>query len=148
MDEQTAHSIELRCSNTDPWEWHWSLVFQNRLIFCCSCNLIGGVKPYQKKTLQKQKLGPKRTGCNCLVQIKMYPHTDTVLGKYNSNYSHPIGRDNLKYVWIQPNTCNLIKDLVRLGLKDKEIVCDPSFENDQSNWLSIEKANVWTVQWR
>ena len=48
-------------------------------------------------------------GCPCYVQIKTYPHTQTILGKYNRDHSHPTSEENLKYIWIHVNMCELIE---------------------------------------
>jgi hypothetical protein len=63
---------------------------------------MGGIKKYQKKTTCKQKIKSKwiSDGCPSLVQIKTYPHTNIVLGKYISNHSYAIGMENLKFIWM------------------------------------------------
>ena len=59
-----------------------------------------------KKMMRERKIDSKRIdgGCPCIIQIKIYPHTGTVLGKYNHDHSHPTGKDNLKYNRIQVST--------------------------------------------
>ncbi len=95
-NEQTAQSIELRPSKIE----RGSALYSTNQIFRCTRNGTGGVKHYQKKTAQERKIESKRLsgGCPCHVQIKMYPHTTVVLGKYISNHSHAIGMENLKFV--------------------------------------------------
>ena len=95
-NEQTTQSIELRPLKIE----RGSALYMTNQIFHCMCNRTGGVKHYQKKTTQERKIKSKRLagGCPCLVQIKMYPHTVVVLGKYISNHSHAIGMENLKFI--------------------------------------------------
>ena len=85
-NEQTAQSIELRPSKIECG----SALYATNQIFRCARNGTGGVKPYQKKTRWDRKIENKwiAGGCPCLVQIKTYPHTAIVLGKYISNHSH------------------------------------------------------------
>ena len=123
--EQQAIGIEIRRSKT-----RLSKVQQIYLTcetFRCVRNRLGGAKPYKKKTARKRKIGSKRIegGCPCYVQIKTYPHTDTILGKYEFNHSHETGKNNLKYIRIRVSTRDLIEDWVRYGVTDQEIVSDP-----------------------
>lgn len=120
--EERAHGIELRCCHIR--RANRSALYTTNQLFCCSRQGTGGIKPYEKKTNRQRKLDSKRIegGCPCRVRIKMYPHTNTVLGKYDRDHSHSTGKDNLKYVRIRVPTHALIAQLIRLGLKDKEIV--------------------------
>src|SRR5713226_2509095 len=62
--------------------------------FCCVCNRIGGKSHYIKKTIYEQKIENKQIegGCSCLIQIKIYFHTNTILGKYDYDHFHPTGK--------------------------------------------------------
>ena len=73
-------------------------------------------------------------GCPCLIQIKTYPHTNTILGKYDHDHSYPTRKDNLKYIQIQASTWELIEGWVYYGVTDQEIVSDPLFNINWSNW--------------
>ncbi len=74
--------------------------------FHCVCNGTGGKSHYMKKITCEQKIENKQIegGCPCLIQIKTYPHTNTILGKYDHDHSHPTRKDNLKYIRIQAST--------------------------------------------
>ena len=52
-----------------------------------------------KKTMRGRKIDSKRIDGSypCIIQIKTYLYTGTVLDKYNHDHSHPTGKDNLKY---------------------------------------------------
>jgi hypothetical protein len=95
-NEQTAQSIELRPSKIE----RGSTLYMTNQISRCARNGTGGIKKYQKKTTRERKIESKRIsgGCPSLMQIKTYPHTDIVLGKYISNHSHAIGMENLKFI--------------------------------------------------
>ena len=101
-------------------------------IFHCARNGTGSVKPYQKKTKRDQKIKSKwiSGSCPALVQIKTYPHTSVVLGKYISNHSHAIGMENLKFIRMQESTREMIARMVRYGKNDKDIVSDPPSDNN------------------
>jgi hypothetical protein len=126
-NEQTAKGIELRPSKME----RGSALYTTNQIFRCARNGTGGLKLYQKKTARERKIESKRIagGCPSLVQIKTYPHTDTVLGKYISNHSHAIGLGNLKFVRMRVSTREMIARMVRYGKNDKDIVSDPSSDN-------------------
>ena len=112
-NKQMAQSIELRSSKIECG----SALYKTNQIFCCACNGTGRLKPYQKKMAQERKIESKRIarGCPSLVQIKTYPHTSVVLGKYISNHSHVIGMENLKFIRMQDSTQEMIARMVRMG---------------------------------
>jgi hypothetical protein len=64
------------------------------------------------------------------MQIKTYPYTDIVLGKYISNHSYAIGMENLKFIQMRDSTWVMIASMLRYGKNDKDIVSDPSSDND------------------
>jgi len=139
-DEQTAQSIELRPSKIECG----SALYTTNQIFRCARNGTGGIKEYQKKTTRERKIESKRIagGCPSLVQIKTYPHTDIVLGKYISNHSHAIGMENLKFIWMRDSTREMIASMLRYGKNDKDIVSDPPSDNNWSDLSPTEKGNV------
>ena len=122
-NEQDTHGIEIRISKVQRGKQ----LYLSSETFRCTCNKTGGVKHYEKKTTRERKIESKRIegGCPCYVQIKTYPHTQTILGKYNHNHSHPTSEENLKYIRICVNTRELIESWVRYGVTDQEIVSDP-----------------------
>jgi hypothetical protein len=124
--EQRALGIEIRRSKTRTSKAQQQ-VYLTCETFRCARNGCGGLKPYQKKTTRERKVGSKRIdgGCPCYVQIKTYPDTDTILGKYDFNHSHETGKNNLKYIRIRVSTRDLIEDWVRYGVTNEEIVSDP-----------------------
>src|SRR5216684_6832525 len=125
--EQAAIGIKIRLSKT-RYSKNKSLYLTCET-FHCACNGTGGKSHYMKRTTCERKIENKRIegGCPCLVQIKTYPHTDTILGKYDHDHSHPTGKDNLKYIRIRASTRELIEGWVHYGVTDQEIVSDPLF---------------------
>jgi hypothetical protein len=131
-NEQQAIGIEIWQCRTKHSKAQGQQVYLTRETFRCAHNQLGGTKPYMKKTMWERKIESKRIegGCPCLVEIKTYPHTDTILGKYNHDHSHPTGKDNLRYIRIRVATCELIEAWVHYGVTDQEIVSDPLFNHD------------------
>ena len=130
-NEQTDQSIELRPFRIE----RGSALYTTNQIFRCARNGTGGLKHHQKKTARERKIENKRLagGCPALVQIKTYPHTAVVLGKYVSNHSHPIGMENLKFIYMRESTREMIASMLRYGKNDKDIVSDLPSDNDRSN---------------
>ena len=124
--EQKEMGIKLQVSKVRKSQ-AWELCYSSNETFSCTCNETGGKKVYVKKTTCERKIDSKQIKgeCPCFVQIKTYPDTETILGKYNRNHSHPTGVDNLKYIWIQLNMHKLIESWVHYGVTDQEIVSDP-----------------------
>ena len=118
-NEQTAQFIELRPLKIE----HGSILYTTNQIFQCVCNETGSFKAYQKKTTHERKIKSKwiASSCPCHVQITTYPHTAVVLGKYIINHSHPIGMNNLKFIWMRDSTCEMIASMLRYGKNDKDI---------------------------
>jgi hypothetical protein len=131
--EQAALGIEIRVSKTR--ESKARQLYSTCETLRCARNGTGGKSRYVKKTTRERKIDGKRIegGCPCFVQIKTYPHTDTILGKYHHDHSHPTGKDNLKYIRIRVCTRELIEVWVHYGVTDQEIVSAPLFDHDRSN---------------
>ena len=127
--EQVAIGIEIQVSKTQASKLH---LYSTCKTFCCARNRTGGKSHYVKKMACERKTDSKQIEgrCPCFVQIKTYPDTNTILGKYNQDHSHPTGKDNLKYIWIWVSTWELIEVWVHYGVTDQEIVSAPLFDND------------------
>jgi hypothetical protein len=128
--EQAAIGIEIRLSKTR--RSRAQELYSTCETFRCARNGTGGKSHYVKKTTRERKIESKRIegGCPCYVQIKTYPYTDTILGKYSHDHSHPTGKDNLKYIRIRVATRDLIEAWVHYGVTDQEIVSDPLLNHD------------------
>ena len=130
-NEQDTHGIEICISKVQ----HGKQLYLSSETFHCTHNKTEGVKHYEKKTAWERKIKSKQIegGCPCYVQIKTYPHTGTVLGKYEDKHSHETGKDNLKYLRIRVSTWELIEDWVQYGVTNEEIVSDPLCDNSRSD---------------
>jgi hypothetical protein len=128
--KQMAIGIEIRISKTRKSKSHD--LYSTCETLHCTHNATGGKSHYVKKMTRERKIDSKRIEgrCPCFVQIKTYPHTNTILGKYHHNHSHPTGKDNLKYIWIRVCMRELIEAWVYYGVTDQEIVSDPPFYHD------------------
>jgi hypothetical protein len=72
-----------------------------RQVYVCLRQMSGGQKKYEKKNPGWHcKIDSKKTGCHCRVAIKLYPHTDTILGNYTNTHDHEIGSNNIAYMRI------------------------------------------------
>src|SRR5882762_4549417 len=97
--EQESNIIEL-CLK---WRWkskslagNWA--WQKKHYYICAWEGTRGKKGYEKKHPEwGRKVPVKWSGCTCCLIVKIYPHTPCVLGKYNSEHSHPIGHENAHY---------------------------------------------------
>ncbi len=83
-----------------------------------------------KKIAHEKKIDSKwiKSRCLCSIQIKMYPYTNTILGRYNSDHSYLVSKDNLRYIQIRVFTWALIEDWIHYGVTNLEIVSDPLFD--------------------
>jgi len=98
--EQAAIGIKIRLSKTRYSKNN--TLYSICETFCYICNRTGGKSYYIKKMKKEWKIESKwiEEGCLCLIQIKTYPYTDIILGKYNHDHSYPARKDNLKYIQI------------------------------------------------
>ncbi|KAH9054207.1 hypothetical protein EDB87DRAFT_1551220, partial [Lactarius vividus] len=96
-NEQRAHGIELHTAHTKRpcGSAKQSTVFSQSHLFVCARQGTSGTKQYEKTT-DRAARDTKRieSGCPCRIRIKIYPHTSTVLGRYDPDHSHPTGKDN------------------------------------------------------
>jgi len=132
--EQKAIGIEIQIAKTRLSKARQQ-VYLTCETFHCTCNRCRGLKHYKKKTVWERKIDSKQIngGCPCYVQIKTYPHIDTILGKYEFKHSHTTGKNNLKYLWIRVSTRDLIEDWVQYGVTNEEIVSDPLCDCSRSD---------------
>jgi hypothetical protein len=84
--EQVAIGIEIRVSKTRVSKT--CKLYSTYETLCCTHNRTGGKKNYMKKTVRERKIDSKQIEgrCPCFIQIKSYPHTNTVLGKYHHDH--------------------------------------------------------------
>jgi len=118
-EEERRYSIELIASRVRSGGHLWT---QNQL-YVCSRQLSGGRKQYEKKNPHwNRKIDSKKTGCHCRVIIKLYPHTDTILGNYRNAHDHEVGLDNIAYMRMSGVAREQIKSMLVQKVDHKEIV--------------------------
>lgn len=119
--EQESKFIELLLKDTpvNPKGEEWL----KKHIYVCARQGSGGKKGYEKKfPEQTRKILPKRCGCSCRLVVKSYPNTERVLGHYEETHTHPIGRENARYVRLPAETRLRVAEMLRLGITHKRIV--------------------------
>ncbi len=124
QEEELTYSIELIPSNTVHGGRLWTL----KQTYVCSCQLSRGPSNYQKKFPDwQQKIVSKKTGCQCCIIIKYYPHTSTILGCYVSGHDHEIGLVNIAYTWMSQVVREKIKYKLLQKIDPREIVRNANF---------------------
>jgi hypothetical protein len=118
-EEELRYSIELIASTVK----HRGLLWTEKRLYVCSCQLSSGWQQYEKKNPNwRRKIGSKKTGCHCRVVIKLYPHTDAILGNYTNIHDHDIGSDNIAYTRMSGVVQEQIKSMLVQKVDQKEIV--------------------------
>jgi hypothetical protein len=122
-EEELWYSIELIASTVK----HGGPLWTKKRLYVCSRQLSGGQKQYEKKNPGWHcKIGSKKTGCQCRVVIKLYPHTDAILGNYTNMHDHEVGSDNIAYMQMLGIAWEQIKSMLVQKVDHKEIVHNQS----------------------
>ncbi|KAI9437107.1 hypothetical protein BJY52DRAFT_1196649 [Lactarius psammicola] len=83
---------------------------------------FSGGKPKRENTHQWDwKIPSMKTGCQCHLIVKQYPHTETILGKYEGQHNHALGDENLRFLRLSDNIWNLVMDTIHAGTDPKAI---------------------------
>jgi hypothetical protein len=121
QEQKRADAIDLCLTNTTVGVQHFSW----RRIYRCSRQGSGGIKPYDKKYPDRsRKIGPKYIGCRCKVDVKAYPGTNVLLGRYLRTHSHPIGMGNIVHTRLSETTKGKVKALLQQEVQRSAIVRD------------------------
>src|SRR5712672_3088811 len=94
-NEELAHSVEFIASSSarptiiEEGPMLWTM----RRVYVCSRQ----PKYPDREQIQKIGSGSKKTGCRFRVVIKLYPHTETVLGRCTRTHNHEIDVDNVPH---------------------------------------------------
>ena len=81
--KETKKSIQLIVSQVKQSD---SSIWQERHMYRCAREFTGREKDRQNITQSEQAIPLKKTGCRCTLTIKMYLHTDKILGKYDEEH--------------------------------------------------------------
>ncbi|KAF8259810.1 hypothetical protein EI94DRAFT_1812713 [Lactarius quietus] len=87
--EESAKSIELVVSHVARSDTPNS-TWRERRVYKCAREYTGGKTVYERVTTWERKVPSKKTGCRCRLTIKRYPHTETILGKYEDKHDHAL----------------------------------------------------------
>ena len=124
--EESDKGIELVISHVRHSD---SPIWREQRVLKCSREWTGGW-PAQNKSEspapveQDRKIPSKKTGCRCRLTLKFYRHTETILGRYESEHDHPLGDDNLRFTRLTDRTRELVMEMVHTGVDTKIIVRD------------------------
>lgn len=117
--EEHDKAIRLIVSRTEESD---SPNWRARRVFRCSREFSGG-KPHREGANQSnRKIPTMKTGCRCRLTIKMYPHTDTILGKYETQHNHALGDDNLRFLRLSDGIRVRVMEMIHMGMDSKAIV--------------------------
>src|SRR6266851_5984957 len=120
-EEELCYSIELITSTVK----HRGPLWTQYQLYICLHQLSRGQKHYKKKNLAwNRRINSKKTGCRCQVAIKLYPHTDIILGHYTSTHDHKIGSSNIAYMQMLGVAQEQIISMLVQKVDHKEIVCN------------------------
>jgi hypothetical protein len=120
--EESDKCVELIVSNTvhsnSP---HW----REWRILRCSREWTGGHRAQNGATGSEgknRKIPSKKSGCWCRLTIKLYRHTEIILGNYENEHDHPLGDENLRFIRLSDMTKDLVMDMVHTKIEAKAIV--------------------------
>jgi hypothetical protein len=106
-------------------------VWTEKHIYVCTRQGTGEKVNYERKNPDWQRnVESKRTGCSCWLTIKSYPNMAKLCGMYFEDHSHEIGRNNIQFQRLSPEVCNLIRNLLKVGVELQRIVSYCLFYED------------------
>ena len=118
-EEQLAKLIKFILSRTKMVIRLWS----RKQTYVCLHQMSRGQKQYNKKLPDWQhKFDSKKTDCQCQIEIKSYPHTETILGRYKEDHDHEIQSANIPYTCLSQAARDKIKVMLKQKVDQKEIV--------------------------
>ena len=124
-EEELRYSIELIRSTVKRGTMgkRGPPLWTEKRLYVCLHQLSGGWKEYEKKNLDwHHKISSKKTGCHCKVLIKLYPHTDAILGNYTDTHDHEVGSANIAYMRMSHGAREQINSMLEQKVDRKEIV--------------------------
>ena len=139
--EEAKKSIKLIVSVTKHSK---SQIWRERRVLRCSREFTGGRHNHTKR--QNLKIPSKKSGCQCHLIIKFYPHTDTILGKYEGHHDHPIADANVRFTRLSDKIKHCVMDMVRTGIASREIVSVIKLLISRADSYSVAKTRAGVVQ--
>lgn len=117
-EEELANSIELIVSCVQKGDRLW----MRRQYYVCSREWSGGKPKYERKCPDRLGKDSKKTGCQCKIVVKHYPHTPIILGRYERDHDHDIGLANVAYLRISRACREQIRFKLEKKIDPREIV--------------------------
>jgi hypothetical protein len=93
--------------------------------YVCSREWSGGKIKYKKKFPDRlRKKDSIKTGCQCRIVIKQYPHTQIVLRQYEEDHDHDLGLANIRFTHLSHASREQIRIGLEMKIDPREIVRD------------------------
>jgi hypothetical protein len=119
LEQQCIDSIDLSLADSERGTRHYSW----KRVYRCTRQGSGGIKAYNKKYPDRiRTLGPKRIGCLCKLDLKAYPGTNVLLGRYLRTHDHPIGLGNIIFTRISKAAKGKVREFLERKVERTEIV--------------------------
>ena len=125
-EEELRYSIELIASTIKCGVMvkHGGPLWTEKRLYVCLHQPSGGWTEFEKKHPDwHRKIGSKKTGCRCQVVIKLYLHTNAILGNYMNTHDHEVGLENIAYMRMSHIAQEQIKSMLVQKVDRKEIIC-------------------------
>jgi hypothetical protein len=116
--EELDHTVQFNLARTANGSDIWT----QRRTYKCARAPSGGPTGYEKKNDWHRKIDSKKTGCGSCVVIKIYPHTQTILGRYHEEHDHEIGLPNVPYTRLSHQAREQAKNMLGQKIERKEVV--------------------------
>jgi hypothetical protein len=114
--EELAYSIELIAGHIA----HRKTVWTQRRHYVCSHEPSGGSTENDRP--ERPTFRSKKSGCDCKIIIKSYPHMPTILGRYEEEHDHDVGLVNIAYTRLSIAARIQIRNMLERKVDSREIV--------------------------
>ncbi|KAH9045983.1 hypothetical protein EDB84DRAFT_1435760 [Lactarius hengduanensis] len=114
-DKNTIKFILSRTEQSNSPNW------RARREYKCLREFSGRKTERENTNPRDRKIPSMKTGCRCLLSVKLYPHTETIPGKYKAQHDHALGKDNLRFLRLSDNIKKLVMEMVYTGMGSQAI---------------------------
>ena len=124
-EEELRYSIELIASTVKRGATvkRGGPLWTEKRLYVCLRQPSGGRTEFEKKHPDwRCKIVSKKTGCHCRVVIKLYLHTNAILGNYTNTHDHEVSSENIAYTQMSHVAWEQIKSMLVQKVDHKEIV--------------------------
>ena len=104
-------------------------LWSQRRYYVCAQGWSGGKYKYEKKYPDcLRKVESKKSDCKYRIVIKLYPHTQTILGHCEGEHNHGLSEKlNIRYCRLSNVAINQIKSLLEQEVAHKRIVSQQTY---------------------